>query len=158
MHQSRYVEQVEHLPPSAIFDQFRSLRHKLAWLGHTRPDLLAPVNILSQVTASSFVPKHIKLINSIVARARRAKGRGLLQQRLDKSSLRMVAYADSSFTNDSDSSTQLGFVILQGARTIARMYSTTAATRRKGLLDQSWVAKCTLSPTRSIRLIRSVTI
>lgn len=50
LHQSRYTTKVEIHHPCADYDTFRLLRHNLEWLAHTLPDIVAPVNILSQVT------------------------------------------------------------------------------------------------------------
>lgn len=116
MHQTAYAAKLRELDPQAGFNAFRSLRHQLAWLTHTRPDICSHANILSQVTPASFAKAHIKLINSAVRRGQNG-ARGLIQHNLDLSTMRMVIFCDSSFANNFDSSTQLGFVILLTDRT-----------------------------------------
>lgn len=48
MHQAPYIMKIENIPRCAEFKFFLSMHHKLSWLGQTGPDLIAPVNILSQ--------------------------------------------------------------------------------------------------------------
>lgn len=66
---------------------------------------------MSQVTATTFQAKHIKLLNGIVKRTRADEDRGIRQQQLKNRRLRIVVFTDSSFANNDDISTQLGFVI-----------------------------------------------
>lgn len=73
MHQLRYAKGFKTLNASPSFEEYRSLLHKLAWLGHTRPYILGPINILSQVTENTFETKHVKLIDTVVGRAKEMK-------------------------------------------------------------------------------------
>lgn len=116
MHQDKYAQKLEEISSQDGFHAFRSLRHQLAWLTHTRPDLCAHANILSQVTMASYNATHTKIINSAVRKARTVK-MGLFQHSLDLETTRMVVFCDSSFANNADSSTQLGYVILLTDRT-----------------------------------------
>ena len=43
-----------------MYEEFRSTRHKLSWIIHTRPEILAGVNILSQVRKDTYAKEHIK--------------------------------------------------------------------------------------------------
>lgn len=45
--QPNYAKELSTIPNCSEFDSFSSLRHKLAWIGHTRPDVVSPVNIIS---------------------------------------------------------------------------------------------------------------
>lgn len=108
MHQARYITKMENIPRSADFEIFRSMCHKLAWLGHTRPDLMAPVNLLSQISEKVFKADHIRLINQVVDRSHAGDERGLIEWNLRKNSLKMIVFTDSSFANNRDLSTQLG--------------------------------------------------
>lgn len=58
MHQAPYARKLQLLPLGADFDLFRAREHELACLTHTRPDRLAPVTILSQVTATTHNTTH----------------------------------------------------------------------------------------------------
>lgn len=73
---------------------------------------MAPVNILSQTTAKTFEAKHINLANGVVRRVKENVQRGIMHHQLDLERLRMVVFTDSSFANNRDSTTQLGFMIL----------------------------------------------
>lgn len=94
--------------------EFRSKRHELAWLTHTRPDISAAVNLAAQVTEPKFEKKHMKELNDIVKRAHANTKRGIRQQRLDSSSLSLRVFTDSSFANTPGKRMrfQLGFLVL----------------------------------------------
>lgn len=51
VHQGNYEGKIALFPRCSGFEEFRSLRHRLAWHSHTRPDIMAPVSIFSQNTA-----------------------------------------------------------------------------------------------------------
>lgn len=42
------------LSPDATFSDFASIRMQLAWLSHTRPDVMFEVSQLTQVTSERF--------------------------------------------------------------------------------------------------------
>lgn len=137
MSQNIYAKGLIPLPTCSDFDSFRSLRHKLAWIGHMRPNFVAPVNILSQVTDKRFDAQHIRLINSFAKRVKSSGEWVLMQHCLDMSGLRLVVYSVSSFPNNYDSLTQLGFIIF--------------------LTDHTGRANCLhFSSYKSKRIVRSV--
>lgn len=68
-----YAAKISPLPTCSNDDAFRSLRHNMAWIGHTRQEIVAPVNILSQPIDRTFEARHIRLINGLVRRVRTAK-------------------------------------------------------------------------------------
>lgn len=88
------------------------MRHRLAWIGHTRSDVLEPVNILSQVTEKTFGPHHVKLINGIIQRVKRNDTRGLIHHDLKLSHLRIIVYTDSSLENNNYATPKLGLLVL----------------------------------------------
>lgn len=112
MDQSQYSHSLYALPTCSNFDSFRSLRHKHAFLGHTWPDIIAPVNILSQATAINIEARHIKLLNDVVKRQKSEEGRGHSQHGLDKRRLRLFFFTDALFANNDDRSTHFGYVII----------------------------------------------
>lgn len=61
--QQSYTRNILPLPEPATFNDFRSVRHHLAWLSYTRPQLTAPVNIMAQITESKFFKESIRKIN-----------------------------------------------------------------------------------------------
>lgn len=46
---------------TALFAEFRSRRHELAWICHTRPDVTAVASMASQITPTNFTPKQLKV-------------------------------------------------------------------------------------------------
>ena len=60
LHQKPYLDKIDPLKKDDTYEEFRSTRHKLAWITHTRPEILAGVNILSQVTKDTYAKEHIK--------------------------------------------------------------------------------------------------
>ena len=84
MQQQRYIATLEHLPPDAPFTAFRTMRHKLAWVSNCRPNVLAAVNILSQVTADTYKPSHLARINAVISHLHRHKDIVLKLVKLDR--------------------------------------------------------------------------
>lgn len=112
MHQERFALKITQLSKQCTFSEFRSKRHELAWLTHTRPDLAAAVNLAAQVTEPNFEKKHVKALNDVVKRAHNNSKRGIRQQLLDTETLSWRVFTDSSFANTPDLRSQLGFIIL----------------------------------------------
>lgn len=84
MHQKQYAAKNIELQTCADFRDFRSLRHKMAWLGQTRPEVIAPVKNMSQVIERNFQVTHIIIINCIVNRVKTDDRIGIKQHKLDK--------------------------------------------------------------------------
>lgn len=76
----------------------------------------AYASIFSQVTVYFFHQAHFKMINTAVQKTKSVT-MGLVHHRLDVEDIRMVMFCDSSFLNNYDSSTQLGYVIILTDRT-----------------------------------------
>lgn len=112
LHQERYALAIKTLPAEASFRDFRSSRQKLQWLVHTRPDIACGVNKATQVTEAKFAARHIEQLNKIISHVHKHPARGLLQQKLDMATLHLRMYADSSFADNEDLSTQLGYIVL----------------------------------------------
>lgn len=111
LEQPDHARHLQRLTPDAKFDSFRSLRHQLAWLGQTRPDLVSVANICSQVTTSNFGRAHIKMLNDGVSHAHATQHLGLGMHPLHRRTLNILVYADASFGNNWDHSTQLEFFV-----------------------------------------------
>lgn len=77
LHQPTYALHLAKLSEDATFGSFRYIRHQLAWLEQTRPDLVTTASIASEVTASTFSRPHIKLLNDGVRRDQTSPDRGL---------------------------------------------------------------------------------
>lgn len=76
------------------FEEFRTMRHRLAWLGHKFPDLMSPANIFVQTTPKTFTSMDIRIIGKIVSRSRENESRRLVQWYFDVSSLILFAFTD----------------------------------------------------------------
>lgn len=72
---------------------------------------MAVASIASHVKADNFARSHIRLINDAVVWARACPDRGLTMHALHEKSLPIVEFADASFSNNADFSTQLAFII-----------------------------------------------
>lgn len=110
--QVAYTDKLTMLPADATFQTYISARAKVAWLVHTRPDLSCGVNQAAQVTEEMFGPDAISALNALVKKAQAGRELMLSYSPLDRSTLRLRAYADSSFANNADQSSQLGFIVL----------------------------------------------
>ena len=114
--QRNYLRKLETLTLDATFASFRSMRMRLAWLSHTRPDCLFMISQLAQVTESIFEnerSKHIRILNKAVRHAKREHN-AITIKKLDVHNFRLIGFSDASFANNADLSTQLGYVLFLG--------------------------------------------
>ena len=50
-----YHRKLEHLPATATFSAYRSMRMKLAWIINTRPDVAVDISQLAQITEDTYI-------------------------------------------------------------------------------------------------------
>lgn len=110
--QNDYVNRLKLVPTTCDFDSFRTVRAKLLWASHTRPDISFAASRLAQVTSTSFDPGTIKLCNKVIKHLKAHPELALRYPKLDKKTLRILAYSDASLHNNGDSTSQLGYIIL----------------------------------------------
>ncbi len=112
-HQTPYLRQLECLSRDATLSEFRSMRMKLAWLSHTRADCLFEISQLAQITEKIFNNEKSGCIRRLNKAARFALKHSLIISisKLDIRSLKVVGYYDSSFANNIDLSTKLGYIM-----------------------------------------------
>jgi Reverse transcriptase (RNA-dependent DNA polymerase) len=115
--QSGYIKRLSKLKLCAKFEDYRSARAKIAWLVQTRPDICCAVATAAQVTDKTFTVPCIRSLNKLVHRLQQTDTIGLQFPTLDQESLTIVCYTDSSFANNVDGSTQLGFIVALTDRT-----------------------------------------
>lgn len=84
------------------------MKHKLAWLLITCPDICAAANLFSQITMELYGSKHIKAIKKVIRKVQMTRSRGLRFHKLIQSSLRIVAICDASFAKNPDLSSKFG--------------------------------------------------
>lgn len=106
-----YTDRLATLPSDATFKVFTSARASLAWLAHTRPDLCCGIKKLGQVREEAYDAEAVRDCNAMVRRAKGGRDLPLCYPPLDRSTLRMRAYADASFAGN-DLSSQMGYVII----------------------------------------------
>jgi hypothetical protein len=111
-HQTDYVQNLCILPTDASFSDFRSKRAQLAWITHTRPEICCAVNMAAQVTETKLCEKHIRDLNKVVIHVKKDPSNALKYRKLDLESLKIKVYADSSFANNEDLTSQLGYIIM----------------------------------------------
>lgn len=89
-----------------------SMRMKLNWLANNRPDCQFETSQMAQVTEERFNTKKSKIIRGLKKATRYATENriSLKVPKLDVSSVRIVGFADASFANNADLSTQLGHI------------------------------------------------
>ena len=89
-----------------------SVRAAFTWLAHSRPDLYCAINRAAQVTTSTFREEHVKVLNKAIKHANATKTLSHMYAPLEKETLHLCVYADSSFASNDDLSSQLGYIVL----------------------------------------------
>lgn len=110
-HQRKYKVNFNQLSTSAEFQEFWSLRHQLAWLSYCRPNIVAGINILSQVKELNFKNAHAEEVNKILRHLQSETRLGISFTSLYINSLPMVVCMDYSFTNTEDLSSQIVSIV-----------------------------------------------
>ena len=109
-----YHQKLESLEASASWSYFCSMRMKLTWLAHSRPDLLVDISQIWQVTEQNFTDDQLmitKRLNTSIKYANDNPAQ-MTYPKLDLATLRMVCYSDAVFTSNADFTTQLGRILL----------------------------------------------
>lgn len=109
--QTNYAPHLKCLAEDETFETSHAIRHQVAWIYETRPNVVSVVNICSQATPDTFVKGHVKLLIACVAYAYVTPPIGLHTYHLDMISFRIVVCADASFVNIQDHSTQLEYIL-----------------------------------------------
>lgn len=116
MNQDAYVSNLTTLPSDATFSNFASVRMKLAWLSHTRPDVLFEVSQLTQVTVDQFKENKTEIIRRTNRAVMYVKDESVAIKfpKLNLETLQVIGYSDASFCNNVDLTSQLGYIIFVG--------------------------------------------
>ena len=104
--QQRAAALLRPLPHEATFRDFKSRLMEAAWLQQTRPDLAYTSATLAQVTETRWSvnkDKFIKSINKLIKRATDDPTVGLQFRKMERESMHLRIYTDSSFANNADS-------------------------------------------------------
>lgn len=76
------------------------MRHKLVWITHKRPEILAAVNILSKVTEETLTKENIKTKNTIIKHFTDSHARKLTMIKLHLHSKHIIVYYDEFFAGN----------------------------------------------------------
>ena len=110
--QSEYLRKIQPVSKGSDYEEFRSMRARLAWICHSRPDICAAISMTAQITAASFNAEKITVLNKVIKHLQKTADNALLYKKLDVDSIAINAYADASFSNNSDLTSQLGFIVV----------------------------------------------
>lgn len=89
MHQAPYARHLSLLSPNSSFNYFRAGPHQLAWLTHTRSDLLSSVAIVAHIF-TTYTPTQNKRLNKAIQAAQANRHSGIIQHRLAQRTLCLV--------------------------------------------------------------------
>lgn len=117
LEQNAYSNQIEKLTEDCDFGLFRSTCHRLAFKTQTRPEILAGVNILSQMRKVTYNKKDTNKINSLILHVRKYPKAVLKYVKLERESLKIVVYWDACFAPNKDSTSQVGYLIFMADQT-----------------------------------------
>lgn len=96
LEQNAYFDQIEKRPQEYDLELFRTTSHRLPWINQTRPEILAGINILSQVKKETYIQEDTKTINDLIKYILTYPKAGLRYVKLDNESLNIVLYSDGS--------------------------------------------------------------
>ena len=110
--QPQHMTEIRSIPVGTTFTEFRSIRARIAWLSHSRPDVSCSINRSAQVTDSTFGAGSIKELNKAIKYVLSTRNIGLSYPKLDTNSLHLRTYAEASFASNHDLTSQLGYLVL----------------------------------------------
>lgn len=114
MDKSDYVHTIKPLDVNASYAVFASVRMKLAWITHNRPDCAYEVSQMTPVTKERFESERsatIKGCNKLILHAHKNR-LGIKVWKIDRKTLKVVGFSDASFANKADLTSQMGYVCL----------------------------------------------
>lgn len=117
MEQKSYSIQTENSLKIETLIYSEQTRHHLAWITQTRSEILAEVNMLSQITKETYSKEDTKAIKILIKHARRHPKAGLSYLKLDKESGKIVVYSDGSFATKNGGKSQVRYLIFMADET-----------------------------------------
>lgn len=116
LNQRDYIYALKILPEDATYRDFTSMRMKLAWLSHSRPDCLFEISQLTQVTKEHFAeePRAIVRRTNKLIRFAKTNDVSLRFIQLRPLALKIFGFSDASFAGNRDLTSQLGYVVFIG--------------------------------------------
>lgn len=154
LHQERYVERLQELPTDCTFAGYRSRRQALAWLTNTHPGICADVNLSTQMTEEHWERRHVTQLNVVIRYLKQTLRRGIMQRKLDRKSLTLKVFSDSSFANAAEKKSQLGFIVVLCDKTGKANVIHYESYKSKRVVRSTMGERCSLSRTASTTVIR----
>ena len=112
LNQADYLDNLRPMPEDSSYSQFASMRMKLAWLTHSRPDCMYEMSQRTQFTRAIFDEKRRDVVRRINQTVIYAEGNtaSLRFPKLDLKTLHVLGISDASFASNHDATSQLGFL------------------------------------------------
>ena len=114
LNQEEYVRKLRPMPTDGSYSEFASLRMKLAWLAHSRPDWMFEASQMTPVTRERFGENEQdigKRVNRTVRYVQETPA-CICFQKLSKVYLYVLGLSDALFASNLDSTSQLGYICL----------------------------------------------
>lgn len=111
--QAPYIDSLKPLRSTDVRG-FKSLRAKLLWTQNARPDISCAVAKLAQITDEDLrvdAEACLKMANRVVRHLKKNREVKLRYRKLDTESLNIRMYADASYADNRDASSQLGNIV-----------------------------------------------
>jgi hypothetical protein len=113
--QKCFIKTLVRLAPSATYEDYRSLRARVAWATQSRPDIACAVGMASQITKDKFdvdPAHHQRNLNKIMKHLQTNSDMVLRYPRMDMRTLTLHVFSDAAFANNDDFVCQLGYLAL----------------------------------------------
>lgn len=112
IHQQLYTSRLKEAALDCTFEIFRARKHELAYTTHTRLALYAAVARMSQISTQTFNREAVKLLNKTIKQVTHGHLKDPTHHIFNIGTLEIMTYADSSYANIDDLSTQVEYAIL----------------------------------------------
>lgn len=109
--QSDYAEKLVNMKLDATFNEFRSVRAKLAWICNTQADVMYAVMKIAKVKEGTFGEKSVKMVNKVIPHTMKDTKVGIEVPQLDIKSTSIVIFTDAAQANNDDLSSQIGYIV-----------------------------------------------
>ena len=112
--QEEYVRKLRPMPTDVTYSDFASLRMKLTWLAHSRPDCMFEVSQMTQVTRECFEENQRDVVNPVNRTVRYVQETPACIRfpKHREDNLHVLGLSDASFASNLDSTSQLGYLCL----------------------------------------------
>jgi hypothetical protein len=126
------IQRLKLLPKNATFSDFRSRRAQVAWIVNTSPEISAVSPQCSSVTDTTYGREWILVMNAFMKYLEKSSSICLLYPKLDRKTICIVVYKESSLEKNDDLSTQKRHitVLADGSGSCCVLSNTSRKSRR----------------------------